>query len=131
MSWLFIDTHAPGCFQLGFLDRNRVRVRSYTGRATRCLNELFRLWKRNVSNIDGVCVVAGPGSFSAVRTGVLYANLIARFLRVPLCGVNASHATPDMLNYLANGLIDGRFQHDVYVAPVYDAEPTITKSKHI
>lgn len=69
-------------------------------------------------------MVAGPGTFSSVRTGVLQANLLARLLRVPLVGVLAEEARD--LPKLSERLWSGNLAAATYVAPLYDAEPNIT-----
>lgn len=73
-------------------------------------------------------MVAGPGSFSAVRAGVLQANLIARLLKLPLVGVTVDEAGD--LEALHRELRDPRLKLAVpYVAPIYDKEPNITTPK--
>ena len=130
MSWLFLDTHSPGRFRLGWFDDDgRVDVREVDGRATMILPMLEKTWKSRGKKIIGVCVVAGPGSFSAVRTGVLYANLIARFSRVPLVGITVAES--DDLVSLSSHLLSGSVVPSSYVAPVYDAEPNITKPRPV
>jgi len=75
-------------------------------------------------DILGICVVAGPGSFSSVRSGVLDANLLARLWRVPLVGVTVEDAQD--LPALARRLAAEHSRGAAYVAPIYDAEPNIT-----
>jgi tRNA A37 threonylcarbamoyladenosine modification protein TsaB len=95
------------------------------GSAGQLLNVLAKDRKRLFS-AEGVCVVAGPGSFSSVRTGVLYANLLSRLLRIPLVGVTVEEASD--LDALSRRLLDTRYSklETRYVAPIYDAEPNIT-----
>lgn len=78
-------------------------------------------WKDDLS---GICVVRGPGSFSAIRTGVLYANLLSRLLRLPLFSISAEEAAD--LRRVAKRLEYGALRSASYVAPVYDREPNIT-----
>lgn len=123
MAWLFIDTHENGRVRCAWLEAGRVVARrEREGRASILLPLIAKdLAKRRLS---GVCVVEGPGSFSAVRGGVLDANLIARFLRVPLVAVSAADAHD--LEGLAARLAAGDVSASAYVAPVYDREPNIT-----
>jgi tRNA A37 threonylcarbamoyladenosine modification protein TsaB len=123
MSWLFIDTHAPGQLRVGWLGEE-VSIKTYPGRASGLLLKLpsIRKLKREA---NGICVVAGPGSFSSVRTGVLYANLLSRLLRVPLVGISVDESKDlDALRITHYAL-----RSTEYVAPVYDAEPNITIPK--
>lgn len=126
-SWLFLDTHERGRIRFGWMASDGANVRTMNARAGDVLISLARDHSR-LRRAAGVCVVAGPGSFSAVRTGVLYANLISRLLRVPLVGVRCEEAQ-DLLS-LARKLASGSSASSAYVSPIYDAEPNITFSAH-
>lgn len=86
------------------------------------LDQIIR--PRELASLRGICVVAGPGSFSAVRGGVLMANLLGRLLGKPLVGVSREDA--ENLSKLRRSLFAQAFTPQPYVAPVYDAEPNIT-----
>ncbi len=127
MPWLFLDTHTLLQSRVGLLASGvRPRLRAVVGRPSRLLHALDRLGVRPQA-CEGVCVVAGPGSFSAVRTGVLYANLLARLWHKPLVGVRVEDAQD--LPALAHGLVAGTYPAVSYVAPLYDAEPNITRPR--
>lgn len=123
--WFFIDTHRPGQFRAGWLGP-KAAVKVYKKRADKLLQQsgASKTWKKRCT---GICVVAGPGSFSAVRLGVLYANLLARLSPVPLIGVSVQAA--EHLPMLYTKLVAGQISSTIYVAPVYDAEPNITVPK--
>lgn len=125
MPWLFIDTHERGVSRWGWMDTTGVELRTILGSAGQLLNAFAKERKR-LSSARGVCVVAGPGSFSSVRTGVLYANLLSRLFRIPLVGVTLEEAKD--LDALSGRLLDTRYaiRDTRYVAPLYDAEPNIT-----
>lgn len=124
MSWLFIDTHRAGAFRLGSIARGTMDLRTYEGRARDLLVRFARLRKTRAS-WEGVVVVAGPGTFSSIRTGVLYANLLSTCLCLPLVGVSVEEASDEAR--LRACLFDGkRHASASYVAPIYDAEPNIT-----
>lgn len=125
-AWLFLDTHAPGQSRFAFFERGKpIKPVQIEGRASALLPRLAKQWGRPLA---GVCVVAGPGSFSAVRAGVLQANLIARLLKLPLVGVTVDEAGD--LEALHRELRDPRLKLAVpYVAPIYDKEPNITTPK--
>jgi len=120
MSWLFIDTHQSGQYRVGWLGKE-VNVKTYTGRASGLLLKLPSLAKVKCE-AKGVCVVAGPGSFSSVRTGVLYANLLSRLLKVPLVGISVD----DSSDLKATSYKLQASDSVSYVSPIYDAEPNIT-----
>lgn len=129
MAWLFLDTHAAGSGRVGWLmsDAHKSRAIKISGRSKHFLSAIQRLVKRAGSLPEGICVVAGPGTFSAVRGGVLYANLLARLWRLPLVGIRVDQAVS--LKILARELFN-RLHLDVsYVAPLYDREPNITAPK--
>jgi tRNA A37 threonylcarbamoyladenosine modification protein TsaB len=113
MAWLFLDTHENGRVRLTWLkDGKPVKSVEKEGRAAILLPLIAKDMAR--FKLAGVGVVAGPGSFSAVRTGVLDANLIARLLKVPL------------LSFKVGEAFDPTRTPVDYVAPIYDAEPNIT-----
>lgn len=122
-AWLFIDTSVAGVCRVGVLDGLRVNVREVQGRSGALLPAIATL-ARGFSNLRGVCVVSGPGSFSSVRAGVLIANVFARVRRLPLIGVTVREA--DDLSRLSERLGAGDFLPVSFVEPVYDAEPNIT-----
>lgn len=126
MTWLFIDTHVSGTSRLGtFHTDGSLRVRMYKGRTRTLLVRIHRLWKEGGSAWRGIAVVSGPGSFSSIRTGVLYANILANCLRIPLLGLTTEEAMDD--RWIEKRLSEkGSLSKMNYVAPVYDAEPNIT-----
>jgi len=123
---LFIDTSVAGVCRSGLLDGSRNRIKTERGRASLLLPTLSRLGLKALTSIAGVCVVEGPGSFSAVRSGVLTANLLSRLLRVPLVGIETRNA--EDLERLTARLFSNDIPLRAFVAPVYDAEPNITRS---
>ncbi len=127
--WVFIDTHMPRRSRLGWLkEAGRPSVRTYQGRPPLLLKQLFKDRAR-LEISAGICVVAGPGSFSSIRIGVLYANLLARLLRKPLRGIRVEEAVD--LNAVYTQCIEDGKASTVYVAPIYDAEPNITLPKSV
>lgn len=88
------------------------------------LRRVFGRERARLEACKGVCVVAGPGSFSAIRIGVLYANMLARLLHRPLIGVSVEEAA-DRAALLAR-LENKALPIATYVAPIYTMEPNIT-----
>jgi tRNA A37 threonylcarbamoyladenosine modification protein TsaB len=128
MAWLFLDTHESGHSRLGWIARDKTpRRKDLIGRSHKVLGAIAASFPAPDGKLEGVCVVKGPGSFSSVRTGVLYANVLARFLRVPLVGVTVEEALS--LTNLQNTLFKNHPSGNEYVAPVYDCEPHITIKK--
>lgn len=125
MPWLFIDTTRPDGYRSGLLSPKLLDIRHTSGRARSLLAGLAkRLSRPELSRLDGICVVHGPGSFSAVRSGVIVANLLSRLLQKPLVGVNVEEASN--LESLNEKLHQKKHRTSAYVMPTYDAEPNIT-----
>lgn len=102
----------------------RPSVRAYKGRPVTLLRRLFDHDRDRLNKSQGICVLAGPGSFSAIRIGVLYVNLLARLTRKPLVAVSVEESL-DLGELL--GHLKRKAPHPVeYVAPIYDREPNIT-----
>jgi tRNA A37 threonylcarbamoyladenosine modification protein TsaB len=131
MAWLFLDTHAPGEARFAILEDGKLpQVTTIQGRTVGLLPKLAKtMGSKGLKKIEGVCVVAGPGSFSSVRAGVLDANMIARLLNLPLIGITVDEAHD--LPVLSHQLTAGIWKHKAssYVAPIYDKEPNITIPK--
>ena len=124
--WFFIDTSARGVVRLALLPRTG-RIWSRTLRRLRpnaVVASASFLTPADRKALSGVCVVAGPGSFSAVRSGVLLANMLSRVSSLPLMGISVVEASD--LSALRARLVEGNIRPAPYVAPVYDAEPNIT-----
>ena len=101
------------------------------GRPIMILRRLFGCDRARFEVCQGVCVVAGPGSFSAIRTGVLYANLLSRLLHRPLVGVSVEEAVDQaaLIQHLQpffSSLPSPASPLTTYVAPIYAMEPNIT-----
>ena len=125
MKYLFIESIEPANFRAGLLSSQSIRTRFVHKRSHSILSEVMMVLRRH--SIQGICVVSGPGSFTAVRTGVLIANMLSRLLHVPLYSVDASQAFD--LNVMYTQLIRGMLPVSMYVAPVYSSEPNITLKK--
>lgn len=126
MSWLYIDTATTGTCRFGVLTAKQHSVEAYAARSGKVLPFLERrLGRARIRRMKGICVVSGPGSFSSVRGGVLIANLLARLFRLPLVGVSVDETLD--LSVLEVRLRNGSIPTQSFVAPVYDAEPNITR----
>jgi tRNA A37 threonylcarbamoyladenosine modification protein TsaB len=126
--WLFIDTSAFGIIRLGLISGERQNVKTYTGRSSGLLTLVQkRVGMARLQQVQGICVVAGPGSFSAVRGGVLAANLLARLLKKKLIGVYLEQT--QNLKQLMAQIAQGQLAPTDFVAPVYISEPNITQPR--
>lgn len=82
--------------------------------------------KRKVTDITKVIVARGPGSFTAVRTGLLIANTLSTLLRIPVVGVVTKHqlTEKDIIRLSSTAVKVGNI-----VKPWYGKSPNITKAK--
>lgn len=78
-------------------------------------------------DVEGIVVLQGPGSFTAVRTAVVVANTLGFSLHVPVVGVRLESEEASAEAAFASGierLTQG--ESDFPLAPYYDREPNIT-----
>lgn len=57
------------------------------------LNNILKQMKREVTEVKGLCVALGPGSFNGLRVGLSTAKGLAYGLHIPLVGVSTLEAT--------------------------------------
>lgn len=126
MGWIGIDTRTNGHSVVSWIEGEHSETIQVEGRAARALPILARLTKDRMNLIEGVLVASGPGTFSSIRTGVLYANLISRLLKIPLIELNEEEVSPEGYPQIIQDYFAGRRLGATYVAPIYDREPNIT-----
>ena len=98
MSWIGIDT-ATLCASVALLDpegRPDVRVLGERGGHARdlldVLDRLLRAARISPSDLRGIGVAVGPGSFTGVRVGMATAKGLALALNIPLVGLSTLEA---------------------------------------
>lgn len=130
MAFLFIDTRQTGASVVRWLDGETFETWVSEGRAQQLLAGIKAHLEQIKVSLDGVIVVSGPGRFSSIRVGILYANILARWYRVPLFEAKAEDVeTDDSLKVLVAAIGSGTRAASAYVAPVYDREPNITSPR--
>lgn len=78
-------------------------------------------------NLRGVGVVAGPGRFSAVRVGILYAHVVARWYGIPVYRLRPEDVeTAEARAGFAQDVREGIRSAERWIDPVYDRAPNIT-----
>ena len=75
------------------------------------------------TDISGIGVFRGPGSFTGLRIGLAVLNTIAHEQRIPIVGVTGEAWREECLARLQNG------RNDEIVLPEYGAEARITKPR--
>lgn len=87
------------------------------------IDELLKSSDSEYSDLTGIIVYEGPGSFTGLRIGITIANTIAHELKIPIVGSTGEEwikAGVDKLKIANAGTI---------VMPVYGGEANITKPK--
>jgi tRNA A37 threonylcarbamoyltransferase TsaD len=127
MSYLFLDSRFTEDAHVWWVGEAGEEVWQSGGRAQTALATIARERSRFVKDLRGVCVVAGPGRFSALRVGILYVHVLARWYRVPLYSLTPDDvASSERRLACMRDIVSGAHSAVSYVAPVYDREPTIT-----
>ena len=126
--WFFIDSRTRGSANFGWLtDTGDSKIWNVPADSPGLVSYISsHVSNSELSKAKGVCVVSGPGSFSAIRNGTLVANLLARIYSLPLVGIDADDA--EDLKALSKSL--PKRKPISYVAPVYDQGPNITLPKN-
>ena len=88
----------------------------------------------NWQNLRGICVFAGPGSFTGLRIGVTVANTLADSLKIPIIGEknsdNSKNNGENLENWREIALEKLNSGADDKIAlPFYGAEANITKPR--
>lgn len=78
-----------------------------------------------IIDLDGVVIFTGEGSFTGLRIGTTVANAIAYSNNIPIIAASGADWLEDGIKNLKNA------KPSKLVAPVYNSEPNITKSKKL
>ena len=127
MGYLLLDTRVSDEAKAWWLSEAGEETWQAAGRAQGILGVIARERSRFTAELGGVAIVAGPGRFSALRIGILYAHLLAHWYKVPLYALTSADVATEEARAAAVGAIrTGATPETTYVAPLYDREPTIT-----
>ncbi|MFH1890055.1 MAG: tRNA (adenosine(37)-N6)-threonylcarbamoyltransferase complex dimerization subunit type 1 TsaB [Candidatus Kuenenbacteria bacterium] len=86
------------------------------------IKKVLEVKKKKIKNLTGIIVVKGPGSFTALRIGIITANTIAFGLDLPAAGV----MNGEVREMIEQGLkILKRSKQFSPVMPEYGREPNI------
>lgn len=87
------------------------------------LRDLLARHDYQLSDVQGLVVFQGPGSFTGLRIGISVVNALAYALNVPAVGTTGDDWEDRGCERLSRGEIDGT------VIPTYGALPHITQQK--
>lgn len=132
-AYILVDTTQQGkhiIFVFNMHTKMDRHVFSYTSRFSDKLTDhiMKALEKSGVraSDLSGIGVITGPGSFSAVRYGVATANAFAYGLNLPIVGIKqvSSLSSKESYGDALMKALKGKKKF-VPVKPYYDREPNI------
>lgn len=126
MGWLLINSCDRAKLIVSIIpETGEIQEHIANGMHSSILLELYQLIQpAEIAKLQGIALVYGPGSFSAIRGGVLIANLLSRLYHIPLYGFTKDEAMN--LIDVRRRLISGSVESSEYISPLYDAEPNIT-----
>ncbi len=105
------------------------KIRGQKDKLLFLIDKVLRKRKKTAKDIRGVLVVSGPGSFTAVRQGVVGANAFGYLLGVPVVGVKLDEFKNEN-EFLKIGYEKmTKAKKGIVVLPAYGREPNITKPK--
>lgn len=87
------------------------------------IDELITGQRKQLSDLTGVIIFKGPGSFTGLRIGATVANALADGTQISIVGSQGG----DWLRTGVENLQSG--QNDKIVLPEYGIEPNVTKPK--
>lgn len=89
------------------------------------IKESLNSWQKEISDITGIAVVTGPGGFTALRIGVVTANVLAYALNIPVVGLSLDEFSDnkELVEKSINKLKETK--SGGVVMPEYGREPNI------
>lgn len=128
--YLFIDTSQFDTAKLGVFLHDK-EIAKVEFKSQRRLSELMipnldRLFNRSrisPSDLKGIVVIIGPGSFSGLRTGTAIANALSFAFKAPLFGVKVRQGGYNIAK------ITRKSYKKAILRPYYGEKPNITKPK--
>ena len=125
---MLLDTSTPLCHMVLIDSKDRFE---YEWQADRTLakglleyiDDNIRSYKKTWSDISGIGVFEGPGSFTGLRIGLTVMNTIADSEAIPIVGGRGDSWQDDIIAKLASG------ENDHIVMPFYGSEAHITSPR--
>jgi tRNA threonylcarbamoyladenosine biosynthesis protein TsaB len=88
------------------------------------IRDLLKRSNKNLSDLGGIVIFRGPGSFTGLRIGLSVANALAESLGIPIVGTSGT-------DWLEHGRAELKSGHNNKIAlPEYGAPVHITEPKH-
>lgn len=136
---LFIDTADNKKLTVALFDREKTiawkSVPAKYRQAEMLLVEIEKLLKSEgyaLKALTAIAVAKGPGSFTALRIGVIAANTLSYVLNIPVVGLSEREVEDKtQLSKIISKQLGKKKIFGGIVEPFYGKEPNITKPKSI
>lgn len=132
---LVIQTNVTGQLSVWLVQAGRIVQQEHrsvewhgSDQALPLIDRIFRRAKITVTDVRGLIVVRGPGSFTAVRIGLIIANTVSQLLRLPVHGVVKGKTLSDK-EVLALARVRGK--KNARILPWYGKAPNITRPRQV
>ncbi len=126
--FLYIESLEPKKVKIIIFDDKKIirqkRVAIWSDKILECVDAAAG-GLRYLRQVAGIVVHQGPGTFSAVRSGVLAANMLGAALDIPVRAVN-NQFNSAVLPAVVGGLFKKK---NVVISPLYNREPNITMKR--
>lgn len=130
---LVIQTTIPGRISVWLVKARKILAKQTktvewhgSDQALACVDQTLHSINKTLGDVTGIVVVRGPGSFTAVRTGIIIANTLSKALNIPVRGLVAKNPL-SKTEVLRHASISG--MKNSAVKPWYGKKPNITKPK--
>jgi tRNA threonylcarbamoyladenosine biosynthesis protein TsaB len=125
---LLLDTSTPVC---RLLLKKDDKITAYEWKADRGLADGLLAYLRSQlkqegatwSDLTGIGVFKGPGSFTGLRIGLTVLNTLADTLAIPIVGTTGEDWQDEAIRRLENG------ENEQLIMPLYGREANITKPR--
>ena len=125
---ILLDTSTPVC-KVGVLRSDEIEWHEWEANRELAKGLLSYIkatlarYDAQISDITGIGVFTGPGSFTGLRIGITVANTLADSLKIPILGTQGETWESEAVKNLAAG------KDDRIVLPYYGADARITKPR--
>jgi tRNA A37 threonylcarbamoyladenosine modification protein TsaB len=130
---LFINTTISGEISVRVFGGTKKMEMKVSGKSDKILilaNKILVKNKIKLGDLGGIAVLSGPGSFTALRQGIVAANTLSFALGVPAFGVRTDEfSNDDELITVINKKFKKTKTGEI-VLPFYGGEPNITRQRN-
>ncbi len=129
MTYLLLDTTTPTCRSVVVLGDGSRYAHEWQADRTLASGLLMYLadtlakYRLELSSLQGVAVLRGPGSFTGLRIGLTVMNTLADSLSIPIVGESGDFWQEKAIARLSSG------ENEHIVMPLYGAEARTTQPR--